>query len=678
MLCNCSQGKCARCFFQRNEKKLLEEFHWLEQASAGFGCSLCRQFYAGKPMLSAAHGGSWRQNGVQKHASLQPRNLRKHADSQEHQRAADGMAGVAFANASSAPSHEDFRQLIMVLQKHTVGRDGVDKVAGHKKARRMAWCIAEASRDMKRDMWRPGVGADGKPVIFSTTLYQDARAGRLSIRFSAASSAMDTCSGHLYTVNLKDFSTDSVGLMKATMFALRAFCCRRLHPPYLEGNKQVTLPDENLEMRARLLSSVETFCSDAASDEIRAGRMLAGQTSVTDEYLPRLPNLKMVVRDRPHAVRRVLTRGWQPDGYLQEVATEFVAGKGSPVNRIQHSHVFQDFFSANIKALDPGLRAVRTHPHMQDLSYAPHRFESATKPLARIVLFLHAFLATVSQIAWDRKHEEEGKDMARFLLWLDDERLLTLALMADAATETTDLLRMVDYQGHPVDELGANVLGLKHRVRKLFLGAAPLCLRTGFTAHMIKLLGSERVFTVPSARGTTKNVRVGHSGGMSEVVIQRCLSRLAAWILVAESTLDAEFPSFEAMECFSIFTVTGESRDAVHTVSNTSKMSRLQRAFGLPDDYAAVDQLVRFRRMAERAAKEEGLQSAAAWREGLRRATRTWTKPELSALLQVMVRFWATGASTSGVEQSFGKTKTLCEGLQEISHVNDIMEDFGL
>ena len=78
--------------------------------------------------------------------------------------------------------------------------------------------------------------------------------------------------------------------------------------------------------------------------------------------------------------------------------------------------------------------------------------------------------------------------------------------------------------------------------------------------------------------------------------------------------------------------------------------------------------------MAVRAAQEEALQSADAWREGLRRASRTWSRPDLTALLPLMVRFWGAGASTSGVEQAFGRATKLCEGLQENSHVNDIYE----
>ena len=38
------------------------------------------------------------------------------------------------------------------------------------------------------------------------------------------------------------------------------------------------------------------------------------------------------------------------------------------------------------------------------------------------------------------------------------------------------------------------------------------------------------------------------------------------------------------------------------------------------------------------------------------------------------VRYWAAGASTSGVEQSFSRGKKLFDHLQLLPHVNDVMQ----
>ena len=365
---------------------------------------------------------------------------------------------------------------------------------------------------------------------------------------------------------------------------------------------------------------------------------------------------------------------------LHDVFDQFVAGPGSPVRLIQHSEVFKGWFASNIKNLEPDLQAVRAHAHVKDLRYAPHRFESASAPLARIVLFFHAFLSTVVQIAADRAGTEEGRNMQRFLQWLSLERCLLVAMLADASHETLALIRMLDYQGFPCDELASRVQGYKDRVRQLFMGSQPLCLETGFTNHMLKILKRECVFNLPAGRHQAPAcVKLGSAAGAPGALVDSCLERLRAWSLIEEQTLDAEFPCFDVQNAFAVFTVSGTERPSDsekhdRRIRQSSHISRLQRAFHIPDDTAATEQLRRFRPLAARIAAEEGKGSVEAWMEAMRRATRTWNKPDVSALLPLLVRMWASGASTSAVEQAFGKSKHLTENLLLSSHVTDVME----
>ena len=76
--------------------------------------------------------------------------------------------------------------------------------------------------------------------------------------------------------------------------------------------------------------------------------------------------------------------------------------------------------------------------------------------------------------------------------------------------------------------------------------------------------------------------------------------------------------------------------------------------------------------MAKRICNEEGLSSVDSWRKALQDLGRL-RKPQADALMPLLVRYWAAGASTSGVEQSFSRA-ALCEGLQLIGHINDVME----
>ena len=46
---------------------------------------------------------------------------------------------------------------------------------------------------------------------------------------------------------------------------------------------------------------------------------------------------------------------------------------------------------------------------------------------------------------------------------------------------------------------------------------------------------------------------LGTAAGVDNDVRQRCLERMRAWVRLAESALDAEFPAFEIAQAFSVF-----------------------------------------------------------------------------------------------------------------------------
>ena len=74
--------------------------------------------------------------------------------------------------------------------------------------------------------------------------------------------------------------------------------------------------------------------SDSAYDEIRAGKMLAGQSLSVETGFP---NLHIVSRDKPHAVRRNVTRNINADNYLKDVSGMVVWFADSPIKLIQFS-----------------------------------------------------------------------------------------------------------------------------------------------------------------------------------------------------------------------------------------------------------------------------------------------------------------------------------------------------
>ena len=64
-------------------------------------------------------------------------------------------------------------------------------------------------------------------------------------------------------------------------------------------------------------------------------------------------------------------------------------------------------------------------------------------------------------------------------------------MTADGGEEQLQLLRLLDYQGFPADELAYNLSAFSDRIRCLFTGVAgqpPACFQLGFTAHMLSVL----------------------------------------------------------------------------------------------------------------------------------------------------------------------------------------------
>ncbi len=306
------------------------------------------------------------------------------------------------------------------------------------------------------------------------------------------------------------------------MEVLRKFCTPR-HSP-LCCPPASTL-DENLFKAVQ--TSIECFVSDSAADEIRAGHMLAGQT-VTQQLVRDLPQMKVVIRDKPHATRRNVSRCWSADPLLHDVQSRFVFGPQSPVRLISGSEQFQGWFATNCHKLEEQLAAVLAHRAVEDLRFAPHRYDSSQKPLGRTVLFFHALLATLQQIVQVRQGEPESLAALGFLSWIDSEKALQLAMLADAGDENTCLTRMFDYEGFPTDALAFDIAGLRHRIAKLFVGETtssdcsdlPACFQLGYTKHMMSILSVQ--FPV-QLNGTVKVI----GGGVPLDAQRRCASRIS-------------------------------------------------------------------------------------------------------------------------------------------------------
>ena len=90
---------------------------------------------------------------------------------------------------------------------------------------------------------------------------------------------------------------------------------------------------------------MELITTDAAANEILATNIGAGKRSAELEPAngdgdnsTLTPNLKMVGRDKAHSFRRLMTRPFQCDPFLDEIMDDFVLSKSSICQLVQNSH----------------------------------------------------------------------------------------------------------------------------------------------------------------------------------------------------------------------------------------------------------------------------------------------------------------------------------------------------
>ena len=252
-------------------------------------------------------------------------------------------------------------------------------------------------------------------------------------------------------------------------------------------------------------------------------------------------------------------------------------------------------------------------------------------------------------------------------------------MLADAGQEHSELLRLLDYQGFPVDELHYHIGAFFDRTRALFSGIGtndPVAFNTGHTAHMLNLLRNP--IGIPKADGSLRII--GHADGVSQDTLMRCARRMCNWIVIAHHTLSAEFPAFEVVQAFAVLNVNGKAGDDDDGFKNRERCYRqltcLREAFAIDTSVESLEaELERYRHIASRIACDEGLDSRDAWRRAAQIILRRRTgSTDCRGLLALLVRFWASGASTSGVEQSFAAALgTAGNALEQLgdSHLDD-------
>ena len=359
------------------------------------------------------------------------------------------------------------------------------------------------------------------------------------------------------------------------------------------------------------------------------------------------PNLRFAIRDKAHASRRISSRHWAADKYIKDVALMMAQGRESIARIIQTSVEIRRVFANFVRTA--GCKIVRSA--CTNMRAAKHRFESFQKPLGRTCLHLHACIRTALQVA-GRTGDTVGERTQKWLLWLDSEKCIMLAMLADASDEALALTRLLDTEAVDPASIHREIHSFDLKITALF-GSQKQCLNVfGYTSVMMNMLKEQIVYTVG------KHVRiVGMGGGVPDDVMERCLGRMRSWIILARAAYSAEFPSWEIAQAFQIFDVrTGMSENP------STHIARLARSLNLGSVKLEAQWVDIFPRARALATSASSMTNKEAWTSVLlhMRSRKCLREDHPTDVLGIaLAAYFAFGASTSGVEQEFSKSDVL-------------------
>jgi hypothetical protein len=150
--------------------------------------------------------------------------------------------------------------------------------------------------------------------------------------------------------------------------------------------------------------------------------------------------------------------------------------------------------------------------------------------------------------------------------------------------------------------------------------------------------------------------------GQLDAIIERCLVRFRAWVVLARSVVEAEFPEFEALQSFCVLRLEKNGMDSFNREQGELHLAKLASFLNLDKD-ALQAEFLDHRPVALHIFNTHSVSQFTAWRmavesvtKGPRKARKMQAHP-VSVLVQLLVRDGAMGASSSGVERLFSLVK---------------------
>jgi hypothetical protein len=264
----------------------------------------------------------------------------------------------------------------------------------------------------------------------------------------------------------------------------------------------------------------------------------------------------------------------------------------------------------------------------------------------------------------------EGQAAEQFLRFAGNlEHLVQIGMLADAGDEGMLFTRFCDQEQMDTAMIASECSDFLARIKALFLDGQALTM--GYTKLMLEAVKAVKLVILPSGPMT-----IGCRTGAPPAIIQRCLQRMAGWVSLAASVIAVEFPSFELLQSFSVFSLSagGQAQKAILAIDAAAKhnLARLAHAFDL-DAAALESEYMDHRRLAHHHYVQEGCDNVEAWRRALQRTQqhlRDRACHPAAALGPALQRYVAYRGSTSGVEQTFSLVAMCCSP-QRLGHLSE-------
>lgn len=589
----------------------------------GLGCRVCSE-----TKVSSA----WASYSVQ--GPLQKANLLRHQRSKTHRIAVNTWlkeGGCSGPGPCSAPSLEEFQEFATNFGS---------KTSLTRKELKMAWCVAEGVKAM-----------DQRCLAKSSkiALMRDERNGRIAIRFRAVSPELAVRSGFLGQARQSGTGADN--LSAATWEVMKRACSRFVGAP--DGKRKGFLKKDLFQ---HVQKAVVAMCADSAADEMASCEVMRmAELSLLEDNKAMLPNLQHVFRDRAHASRRLTSRPWNADDKLKEVMGNMGRGPGSMARLINNSMELKRVFANFARSSESPV-----HSAISSFRSAGHRFESYAKPLGRTCLFFHACVRTACHLVRARTDASAQKARA-WLVWISEEHLLQAAMLADAADSSLALTRALDTENVDPAVLKSELTLYRKEIQSLF-GNGNCLTSFGYTSTVCEMLKHPIVFQV--GRGLKS---LGSSSGVKQETINICLGRMRAWVRLAAAAIEAEFPNFEVSQAFDVLDLrgakaTGEASDSqLKLLAHTFQIDFEQLKSEWANLYPRAQYLFKTHssglidKLSKNITRDANKD---AWRLAVEKFAHSRMAHPIKALREVLLQYFVSASSTSGIEQNFSKGQT--------------------